>query len=113
MRCLVLAIAMLLASSPVWGAFYQEAPFTVVCSLWSKLGERMQDRTFTFNEAEGTITNGWARFTPEQIEWWQGSGEKKQFHYVLNRLSGQISVSSDRFPNLMTGTCIKATGRKF
>lgn len=85
------------------------AAYRLACPTYLSFdGSSRRDRNLTIDPSTSQVNGHPATFTESTITFMVGSST-----YRLDRYSGQLSISSENFPSLRTGTCTKFAERQF
>lgn len=80
---------------------------TLNCAMTGKDG-RQVEKALTIDYTNTQVNGQKAEFYENEIHWSTNNGTTN-YYFTLNRLSGFLNASSDRFPGVWAGRCAPAT----
>jgi len=86
----------------------------LICRFADNSGQYQRDYTVKLDYTNRTANGYSANITDAEVRWEAYSEDKNtKYNFVLNRYSGSFVISTDRFPNFLSGKCYRTTERQF
>lgn len=86
----------------------------LICRVADNRGQNQNDYMVKLDYTNRTANGYSANITDAEVKWEAYSENKDtKYNLVLNRYSGSIVISTERFPNLLSGKCYRTTERQF
>jgi S1-C subfamily serine protease len=85
----------------------------LICKVANNSIQMQKDFMLELDYRNRTANGYSANITDAEVSWEASNKEGTKYYYVLNRYSGSIVISTDEFPNVLSGKCYLATERQF